>query len=116
MAITVIFLERRDPTSTWAWILVLFFLPLVGFILYLSLGRQMRKKHLFRWEGQKDIGIDKLITYQIEALEENTLDFHTEEVGKHKSLIHMNLKTSDSVLTQDNHIEIFDDGEKSLKH
>ncbi|MEK9199863.1 cardiolipin synthase [Ureibacillus sp. 179-F W5.1 NHS] len=115
LAITVIFLERRDPTSTWAWILVLFFLPLVGFILYLSLGRQMRKKHLFRWEGQKDIGIDKLITYQIEALEENTLDFHTEEVGKHKSLIHMNLKTSDSVLTQDNHIEIFDDGEKKFE-
>ncbi|MBD8026500.1 cardiolipin synthase [Ureibacillus sp. Re31] len=115
LAITVIFLERRDPTSTWAWILVLFFLPLVGFILYLSLGRQMRKKHLFRWEGQKDIGIDKLITYQIEALEENTLDFHSEEVGKHKSLIHMNLKTSDSVLTQDNHIEIFDDGEKKFE-
>ncbi|SOC18499.1 cardiolipin synthase [Ureibacillus xyleni] len=115
LAITVIFLERKDPSSTWAWILVLFFIPLFGFVLYLLLGRQMRKKHLFRWEGQKDIGIDKLINYQIEALEENSLDFNTDTVEKYKSLIHMNLKTSDSVLTQDNHIQIFDDGTKKFE-
>lgn len=115
LAITVIFLERKDPSSTWAWILVLFFIPLFGFVLYLLLGRQMRKKHLFRWEGQKDIGIDKLITYQIEALEKNCLDFTTDTVEKYKSLIHMNLKTSDSVLTQDNDIQIFDDGTKKFE-
>ena len=67
-AMTIIFLERKDASSTWAWILVLFFLPVVGFILYLLLGRQLRKKHLFRWEGRKDIGIEKLISYQITAL------------------------------------------------
>ena len=115
LAVTVIFLERKDPSSTWAWILVLFFIPLFGFVLYLLLGRQMRKKHLFRWEGQKDIGIDKLITYQIEALEKNNLDFNTDTVEKYKSLIHMNLKTSDSVLTQDNDIQIFDDGRKKFE-
>jgi len=115
LAITVIFLERKDPSSTWAWTLVLFFLPLAGFILYLLLGRPMRKKHLFRWEGQKDIGIDKLINYQIEALEENSFDFHSKEVVKFKPLIHMNLKTSDSVLTQDNHIQLYDDGAKKFE-
>ena len=115
LAIMVIFLERKDPSATWAWTLVLFFLPLAGFILYLLLGRPMRKKHLFRWEGQKDIGIDKLISYQIEALEENSLDFRFDEVGKYKSLIHMNLKTSDSVLTQDNHVQLYDDGAKKFE-
>ncbi|RHW34901.1 cardiolipin synthase [Lysinibacillus yapensis] len=115
LAIAVIFLERKDPSSTWAWILVLFFLPLAGFIMYLLLGRPMRKKHLFRWDGQKDIGIDKLISYQIEALEKNSLEFRSEEVGKYKNLIHMNLITSDSVLTQDNHIDIYDDGTKKFE-
>src|SRR5690606_32906573 len=86
LAITIIFLERRDASSTWAWILVLFFLPLIGFILYLLLGRQLRKKHLFRWDGQKDIGIDNLIKYQIEALENDTFQFRSEErrVGKER--------------------------------
>ena len=115
LAIMVIFLERKDPSSTWAWVLVLFFLPLVGFILYLLLGRQLRKKHLFRWDGQKDIGIDMLINYQIEGLNDGTLVFHSDEVEKNKTLIHMNLMTSDSVLTQDNKIEIFIDGAKKFE-
>lgn len=110
LAITVIFLERKDASSTWAWILVLFFLPLLGFILYLLLGRQLRKKHLFRWDGQKDIGIDSLIQYQLEALEEDHLEFAEPYVEKYKRLIQMNLKTSHSVLTQDNFIKVFDDG------
>lgn len=110
LAITIIFLERKDASSTWAWILVLFFLPLIGFILYLLLGRQLRKKHLFRWDGQKDIGIDKLIKYQIDALENDTLEFQEKHVKDYKNLIQMNLNIGDSVLTQDNKIKIFDDG------
>ena len=68
LAITVIFLERKNASSAWAWLLILYFLPLIGFLLYLLLGRQLRKKHLFRWEGRKNIGVDKLISYQIEAV------------------------------------------------
>ncbi|HWJ76602.1 cardiolipin synthase [Ureibacillus composti] len=114
-AITVIFLERKDASSTWAWVLVLFFLPLLGFILYLMLGRQLRKKHLFRWEGSKDIGIDKLISYQLEALEENTLEFKSLHVENHKELIQLNLKTSTAVLTQDNEVKIYDDGAEKFE-
>ena len=109
-ALAVIFLERKKPSSTWAWLLVLFFLPFVGFFLYLLLGRQLRKKHLFRWEGRKDIGIEKLISYQIDAIENEQLDFRTEHVQDYKHLIYMNLKTNNSVLTQDNAVKIFDDG------
>lgn len=109
-AMAVIFLERKNASSTWAWVLVLFFLPVVGFMFYLLLGRQLRKKHLFRWEGRKDIGIDKLISYQIGALKENKLEFNDETVAKHKDLMYMNLSTSNAVLTQDNAITIFDDG------
>ncbi|WP_431030552.1 cardiolipin synthase [Lysinibacillus sp. LZ02] len=109
-AMTIIFLERKDASSTWAWILVLFFIPLFGFILYLLLGRQLRKKHLFRWEGRKDIGIEKLISYQIEALKEEKLEFREEHINDFKELIYMNLITNNAVLTQDNAIQLFDDG------
>lgn len=115
LAITLIFLERRDARSTWAWVLVLFFLPLIGFILYLLLGRQLRKKHLFRWDGKKDIGIDKLISYQLEAIENDTFHFNLDYVEQYKDLINMNIKTSHAVLTQDNHVEIFDDGTKKFE-
>lgn len=109
-ALTVIFLERKKPSSTWAWLLVLFFLPFVGFFLYLLLGRQLRRKHLFRWDGRKDIGIEQLINYQIEALENNELELRAEHIKSYNHLIYMNLKTNNAVLTQDNDVKIFDDG------
>ncbi|MER2108161.1 MAG: cardiolipin synthase [Solibacillus sp.] len=109
-ALAVIFWERKNPSSTWAWLLVLFFLPLVGFILYLMLGRQLRKKHLFRWDGRKSIGIDKLITYQIDAIKNGTLEYRTNHVEDYNHLIYMNLTTNNAVLTQDNHLDIYQDG------
>ncbi|MFY0744405.1 cardiolipin synthase [Solibacillus silvestris] len=109
-ALTVIFLERKKPSSTWAWLLVLFFLPFVGFFLYLLLGRQLRKKHLFRWDGRKDIGIEQLISYQIEAIENNELELRVEHIKSYNHLIYMNLKTNNAVLTQDNDVKIFVDG------
>nr|WP_285848967.1 cardiolipin synthase [Solibacillus isronensis] len=109
-ALTVIFLERKKPSSTWAWLLVLFFLPFVGFFLYLLLGRQLRRKHLFRWDGRKDIGIEQLISYQIEAIENNELELRAEHIKSYNHLIYMNLKTNNAVLTQDNDVKIFDDG------
>ncbi len=114
-AITVIFLERKDPSSSWAWILVLFFFPVGGFVLYLLLGRQLRKKHLFRWDGRKDIGIESLIDYQIEALEKDRLEFRAGHVEDYKELIYMNLTTNNAVLTQDNHIDIFCDGAEKFE-
>ncbi len=109
-AITIIFLERKKPSSTWAWILVLFFLPLAGFMLYLMFGRQLRRKHLFRWDGRKDIGIDKLISFQVAAIKENNLEFANSQVPEYKELVYMNLTTGNSVLTQDNAVQLFDDG------
>lgn len=73
-------------------------------------GRQLRRKHLFRWEGRKDIGIDNLISYQTEAIRDDTFEFRIENAENYKEMIYMHLKTNNAVLTQDNHIDIFDDG------
>ncbi len=114
-AMMIIFLERKDASSTWAWILVLFFLPVAGFVLYLLLGRKLRRKHLFRWEGRKDIGIDKLINYQIDALKEGKLEFRDHHVENFQDLIYMNLTTNYAVLTQDNALVIYDDGNEKFE-
>lgn len=112
----LLFLERKDPSATWAWILVLFFLPLVGFILYLLFGRKLRKKHLFRWEGKNEIGIEKLIDYQKKAIKNNEYDYRIANAENYKELIYMNLTTNNAVLTQDNHIDIFSDGAKKFEN
>ncbi|ARF17179.1 cardiolipin synthase [Sporosarcina ureae] len=110
LAIALIFLERRDPTSTWAWLLVLFFIPILGFIIYLLLGRQLREKHLFRWEGRNKIGIEKLISYQLEAIENETFEFLKKDTEEYDDMIYLHLRNNHSVLTQDNDVQVYTDG------
>ena len=34
-AFSIIFIERKDPTTTWAWLLIFILLPGLGFIIYI---------------------------------------------------------------------------------
>lgn len=54
----VIVLEKRDPEKTIAWLLVLVFLPIVGFLLYLLFGRNVRKELALR--TKKEISFTRL--------------------------------------------------------
>lgn len=110
LAAALIFLERRDPTATWAWLLVLFFIPFFGFFIYLLLGRQLSEKQLFRWEGRDKIGIEQLIHYQMEAIENHTFEFRLDDTAHYQDMVYLHLRNNHAVLTQDNDVQIFNDG------
>lgn len=114
LAAALVFLERRDASSTWAWLLVLFFIPIFGFFVYLLLGRRLRKKTLFKWEGRKKIGIDSLIKHQLHALDEDDFHFKDDDVHDFKELVYLHLRNNGAVLTQDNTIKIFNDGRQKF--
>ena len=48
LAVIIIFFQRREPQSVWTWLLLLYFLPIIGFVFYLFLGTDMHKKKMFR--------------------------------------------------------------------
>ena len=74
------------------------------------LGRQLRKRHLFRWEGRSKIGIDNLIDFQIDAIEEGTFEFRLDDSQDYQDMIYMHLRNNHAVLTQDNALTIYNDG------
>ena len=39
-----IIMDNREPSKTMAWVLVLWFLPLLGIILYFFFGQNVRKE------------------------------------------------------------------------
>ena len=43
----IVFFERRNPSSTWAWLLVLLFVPVLGFVVYMVFGRNSRREKMF---------------------------------------------------------------------
>src|SRR5690606_378524 len=106
----VLFLERRDASATWAWLLVLFFIPVVGFILYLLFGQNLSRKKIFEWKDTNKIGIMDITKYQIELLEKGEFPFKDNKTAQYKDLIYMLLFHDRAVFTQDNHVEIFTDG------
>ncbi len=61
LMIVVLVLENDNPVHTLAWILVLIYIPVVGFIFYLFFGRNWRKERLFNRKGLEDsLSLDEL--------------------------------------------------------
>ncbi|MDO5716532.1 MAG: cardiolipin synthase [Tissierellia bacterium] len=115
LAILVVVGERRNPKSTWMWIMTLVFLPGIGFLLYLWLGRDFRKQKLFSDKTAKD----KLKATAIERLKQQ-LDsgsfVEEKETPQYiADLIRMHLLNSDSVLTKDNRFSPIFSGEENFK-
>lgn len=115
LAFTIIFLERKDATSTWAWIMVLMFIPIAGFFFYLVFGRKISNKRIFTWETKSKLGVKRAAQAQLRALEEDTFVFKHPEIREYKSLYYMHLRNDDAIFTQDNKVDIYTDGEKKFK-
>ncbi|MGD6968519.1 cardiolipin synthase [Rossellomorea vietnamensis] len=110
-ASVVVFLERRDAGATWAWLMVLLFIPVLGFIMYLIFGQNLTRKRLFQWDDIQKIGIEELISKQVEEIKSDHFSFRDSTVSNNKELIYMHLINNEAVLTQDNDIKVFTHGE-----
>lgn len=110
LAFTIIFLERKNPTSTWAWLMVLFFIPVAGFLLYLIFGRKLSRQRIFTWDTKARLGVKKEVNAQIEALKRDEFKVKHKELEKYKDLFYLHLKNDDAIYTQDNKVDIFVDG------
>lgn len=112
-AVVIVFFERRDPKSVWAWLMLLFFIPLLGFVLYLLLGQNMRKQKMFRLKEVEDQLSEAIRQqeHQIKTREFGPLDA---EIEGYLDLIMYNLENSGAMLTSDNDIDIFVDGNEKF--
>ena len=114
-AVVVIFRERRDASSTWAWLLVLFFIPVAGFILYLLLGRNLTRDHLFQWDDLKKSGIEEVLEKQKELIRTQKFHFNNHVTKDNQDLIYMNLKNDQALFTKNNAVEVFTDGQQKFR-
>lgn len=108
-ALLIIFFERRSPTTTWAWLMVLLLLPGIGFILYLLLGQNLSRRRIFELKIQDDRFHKKLLVQEKQILED-AMEFHDKSIASYKDIIYMHLVNSESVFTQNNKVDIYIDG------
>ncbi|OOC63543.1 cardiolipin synthase [Paenibacillus ihbetae] len=109
-AIVVVFKERRDAASTWAWLLVLFFIPILGFALYLLFAQNLKSVRLFHWDDLQKTGIEKVLLSQMDSMYRGDFSFANRAAQDNRDLIHMQLNENQAIFTDDNKVEIFTDG------
>lgn len=110
LAGALIFFERKDPTTTWAWFFVIIFLPIIGFLIYLVFGQNMTKEKLFKYK----IVIDERKKESFYKIREKYKDDIS--TLENIDIIHMNYKNCRATYTQLNEVKLFYDGEEKFKN
>lgn len=117
LAGVIVFFERREPCTVWAWLLVLFFLPVVGFVLYLLFGQDMHKRYLFQMKLKMDenqCGITHWEAERQEQLQARLLQL-PQALQAFRPLAWYHFHVGGCVYTNDNHVQILADGEEKFR-
>ena len=105
--IFVVILDNRNPVKTMAWILVLFFLPVIGLLFYLFFGRSTRKEQLITKKGYARLSKRPMAEYQLQ-------ESLTENVGKQRVMSFF--RQVNSALTfEGNQVEFYTNGYTMLQ-
>ena len=114
-AIWTVFREKRDIATTWAWLLVLTLLPIIGFTLYLFAGRKISNEQIFSMKKEQQEQITKLANEQKSLWNKHSLIPSEKTTDTGRALIHFFLESEDAFITQDNQVEIFTDGKEKFE-
>lgn len=111
-AAVIIFRERKNPTSVWAWLMILLFLPVIGFVLYLFFGRDLKNS---RWASQGRSRTRQFALEQTTRMQDTgEADIEGKEINKFQDLIYMQLASNDAPITDSNKLRTFTDGREKF--
>ncbi|MGJ7921576.1 cardiolipin synthase [Neobacillus sp. LXY-4] len=110
----VVFLERRNVSATWAWLMVLFFIPVLGFILYIIFGQNLSRRRIFKWDKHEHTYLQRAVFAQMKLIEENRSEFRQPVIHEYKDLIYLHLNNNEALFTENNGLRIFTDGHEKF--
>lgn len=114
-AAAILFYERKNAASAWVWILILFFLPLIGFILYVFIGKPITKKDAKQQTAYQNPAFEGFAKKQSLAMENGDFRYDPPLGGRFRDIVRMHLATGDSPLTHDNEVIAYTDGKMKFE-
>jgi cardiolipin synthase len=108
----IIFLERDDPSATWAWILVVTLLPLFGIVFYLFFGLSPKNTRTFNKKRKQDKKQELNFNTQNKTLKNHKHDFNYLE----KNIIRAGCQNPNSAVIAYNKINIYTNGKDKFKN
>ena len=92
LSILIVFFERREPRTVWTWLLLLYFIPILGVFLYFMIGHDFHKQHMFRTKEIED-AIYSAISRQEETIIRDEFEPKDPRLKKYMDVVLMNLGT-----------------------
>jgi len=114
VAVYIIY-KHKDSVKTVSWTIVLFLLPFIGLVLYFFFGHNYRKRKRFNRKAFHDLKfIDNISSRQVGLLKKNKLFDEKSELNNYKNSIALLLNNSKSILTENNSVTLYYDGESMI--
>lgn len=114
-ALITVFHRPRNIVTTWAWILVLLLLPVLGFLIYAFFGQGIAQEKIFNISNQEHIGLAQLRKISEQDKDKARKSSRSDETYYARHVISFFDKTEETPLTRHNEIELFDDGVKKFE-
>jgi len=112
--ISVIYVERKRPQATIAWVLVMNFLPIIGAFIYIFLGNTVVptlsrrvKRHFKQYDYYMNV-----FSHYLELNKEEVIKSDDKLIEKYRDMILLNANNNDSVFSFDNSIKLYTDAKE----
>ncbi len=115
LIIAVIFNERKSPSAILAWIMVLTFVPVVGFVFYLILNQNISRRKINRMSDNDWQAMSNALKKQMNSMDNDSYIFNCKSTEKWKHLLKLNHVYGRSYYTQDNELNLFTDGSSMME-
>ncbi len=116
LAFMIIFLERKNPSATVAWIMIIFIVPVGGIVLYFMLSQNISRQRIFRLMDFEEVMISEALDRQIKEMQSDGYTFLKPPIGKWHPMIKLHQTYSKSFYSKHNVLTVFTDGNEKMDH
>ena len=109
-AIFVIIFERRNANNTWTWLMIMLFMPIIGFILYLFFGQDLKHKKFFTLKKEEEAVLMKFSEEQKKLINDSIIVSQNPILSEFQDIINLNLSSDNFVITTNNTVSILNNG------
>lgn len=110
IAFTIIFLERKNPSATLAWLMILFIVPGFGIFLYVLLSQNISRHKIFTLSHFEEKRMNDALYNQMEDMKNNLFVYSNRGEARWKDMIRLNQMYGSAFLTQDNRVRVITQG------
>lgn len=112
LAFYIVFHRRRSVSTTWAWLIILLVLPIIGLILYAFFGRGISQENIFAINKQHHLGLRNVQKAIAKAPKKIS---PSDTSNKGKIAINFFNKDGYSPVTKNNHVTLYSDGKEMFR-